>query len=392
MKNSKITILFVHANNKDIGGADYCLFKLANQLDTNTFRSVVCLSTKTDIIALYDRAGIKTYIIDMERIKKNPNPLYLLKLAVKFPYTIHILRKIIRHEQADIVHGNDLLDIYGPIAGRLENIPTLQYVRWIIVSPLWLKHLLSLLVLGLNSMVLSVSDSVAKQMLSTKNRIHRKVKTCYDWIDMDSVGHCRKGIDLRSEFGISRDKTVVGCIGRLEPWKGQKVFIEAAAEILKRFPQTIFLIVGGDVSGRGKNGYGNHLKALAGQLGIRDKIIFAGHRSDIADVMNSLDIFVHSSVSPDPLPGVVMEAMYCSKPVVAANDGGVPEEVSDGITGFLYKAGDHKQMADKICSLIKNRDLAEKMGAAGKKRVTESFDKSRLCNEIEDTYRMLIKR
>ena len=144
MRQDKIiTVLYVHANNMDIGGADYCLFKLASELDKELFRPVVCLSEKTEILDLYNKAGIKTYLIDMERIKKNKDPIYLLKFLFKFIPTVQRIRKIILYEQVDVVHGNDLLDIYGPIAGRLSRIPVTQYVRWILVSPVWLKKLLT---------------------------------------------------------------------------------------------------------------------------------------------------------------------------------------------------------------------------------------------------------
>ena len=102
------------------------------ELDKEKFRPIVCLSKKTEILDLYKNAGIKTYLINMERIKKHRNPLFLLKLLVKFIPTVQALRKIIQNEQVDIIHGNDLLDIYGPIAGKLSKIPTVQHCRMIL--------------------------------------------------------------------------------------------------------------------------------------------------------------------------------------------------------------------------------------------------------------------
>jgi len=109
--SSKKSILYVHANNRDIGGADYCLFKLASQLDKTRYRPVVCLSQKTKVLELYKKEGIKTHVIDMERIKKSVNPFFLANLAYKFFFTVKKLRTIIKQEQIDLVHGNDLLDI-----------------------------------------------------------------------------------------------------------------------------------------------------------------------------------------------------------------------------------------------------------------------------------------
>ena len=227
-------------------------------------------------------------------------------------------------------------------------------------------------------------------MFSRNGRILPNIATCYDWIDMDKVGHSQKGSDIREEFCISPAMQVVGCVGRLEPWKGQEVFIKATYEVVKRFPNTIFLVVGGTVEGRGRETYADYLKTLAKELNVADKVIFTGHRSDIADVMASLDIFVHSSITPDPLPGVVMEAMFCCLPIVGADAGGVPEEVEDGRTGILYDPGDHVKMAKAIINLLEQPALARQMGKEGRKRVESVFNKTDLCARMENIYRELV--
>lgn len=386
----KKTILYVHANNRDIGGADFCLFKLASQLDKKRYRPVVCLGQKTAVQGLYEKEGIATHVIDMERIKKSINPFYLLKLMVKFFFTVKILRGVIRKEKVDIVHGNDLLDIYGPVAAFFEKKPATQYVRWILESPLWLKTLITSLVYRLNNGVMTVSDGVAKEMFFSKGAVLPRVATFYDWIDMKKVGHHKTEGDLRSEFGLSESTPLVGCVGRLEHWKGQEVFIRAAARVLKKMPSARFLVVGGEVQGRGRQSYGDHCKALARDLGIANQVIFTGQRSDIAHVMSSFDVFVHASVTPDPLPGVVMEAMACRTPVVGANAGGVPEEMTDKKTGLLYRPGDPDQMAKKISWLLTHPDEAKRMGEAGYHRINTKFEKQRLCKQIETCYETMM--
>jgi glycosyltransferase involved in cell wall biosynthesis len=380
----------VHANNTDIGGADYCLFKLASELDRKKFRPIVCLSKKTNILDLYNKERIKTYIVDMERIKKSKNILFLFKLLIKFLPTVWHIRRIIENERVDLVHGNDLLDIYGPIAGRLSGIPVTQYVRWIITSPGWLNKMLSHIVYSINDTVITVSDGVSKEMFFVNGCVLPNIETCYDWIDMDRVGHSERGFDIRKEFGIPPDASVIGCVGRLEQWKGQDVFIRAAAEVLRCHPDTRFFVVGGTVEGRGRVKYDVQLKLLAKKLNIENKVIFTGHRSDVAAVMKTFDVFVHSSIKPDPLPGVVMEAMCCGKPVIGANAGGVPEEIDDGVTGTLYPPGDHKQLAKKIIYFLKHSEIAQQMGMAGKERVEKVFNKQVLCANVEKVYLTMV--
>lgn len=387
-----ITVLYVHANNSDIGGADYCLFKLAAQLDKEKFRPVVCLARETRVMELYKKAGITTYVIDMERIKKSVNPIYLMKLALKFLPTVNRIRDIIQKEGVDVVHGNDLLDIYGPFAALKEKKPSTQYVRWILESPVWLKRLITGLVYRLNHRVMTVSDGVARVMFMKDGHVLPNVVTCYDWIDMDAVGHTNKGSDIRREFNIPQKAPLVGCVGRLEHWKGQDVFVHAAEHVLKFMPESHFLVVGGSVEGRGRESFDFQLKQLSADLGLSGRMIFTGHRTDIRNVMASLDVFVHASRTPDPLPGVVMEAMDCGIPVVGANAGGVPEEVVNGETGYLYQPGNPGDMARAVITLLSAREQAKIMGKKGRDRVRTLFEKNSRCRAIEHVYQSMTAR
>ncbi len=380
------TILYVHANNDDVGGADYCLFKLAAALDQDRFRPVVCLSKKTQVTDLYKQQGIKTLIFPMKRIQKRLNPFYLAGLVFGFYGTIARLRQIIRDEKAELVHGNDLLDIYGPIAARLEKIPATQYVRWIMVSPVWLKRLITALVYRINHQVMTVSNAVAKEMFSKNGSVRSRVRVCYDWLDMEAVGHGGRTTDLRKEFGLDPETPLVGCVGRLEEWKGQDMFIRAAAMVAKTHPDARFLVVGGDVGGRGRNDFGERCRSLAWALNLGNRVIFTGHRADMGGVMENLDILVHASRTPDPLPGVVMEGMAAGIPVVGADAGGVPEEMNDGETGFLYKPGNIDEIASAVIRLLDHPHQARQMGWAGQKHVTIAFHKAVHYRRIETLY------
>ena len=388
---NRITVLFVYANQSEIGGADYCLFKLANELDKNRFRAIACFSERTPVVDLYEKAGIKVHIINMVRIKKKKNILYFSKLILFFIPTIYTIFRIVKEEKVDIIHGNDFLDFYGPIVGKLKKIPSLQYIRWILVSPGLLRKILSWIVVNLNDRVLTVSDGVANAMFKKDGIVNGKVITAFDWVDMDAVGHDTYGDDIRKGYHIPSNASVVGCVGRLEKWKGQDVFIKAAAEVLKALPNTYFIIVGSETVNNNKTAFTNHLKDLVKTLGIDSKVIFTGNRGDIIKVMSSFDILVHSSIDPDPLPGVVLEAMYCECPVVGANAGGVPEEIEDNVTGLLYQPGNHIDMSNKIVQLLNHPGDTKEMGKKGKKRIEEVFNKNVLCKDIEDIYINLLR-
>ncbi|HUU41341.1 MAG TPA: glycosyltransferase [Desulfatiglandales bacterium] len=384
--NKRINILFIHANNYDIGGSDYCLLKLAATLDRTRFNPIVLLGLETEVADKYRAHGIPLKIIPMYRVRKIKAPGYQFKFVFLFFPTVLKIASLIKKYQIDIVHSNDFLDIYGPIAARLIGVKSIQHDRLIMRRPVWLKQLLCAFIRKINHRIAVVSDGVARAMFSKNHKVHAKVVTCYDWLDMEMVGHGEGSNEFRNEIGVGEEHVLIGAVGRLEPWKGQHVFVKAAAEVANSYPDARFVIVGGKVIGRGREKYGDELRTIASELQIENKLSFVGHRKDISNVMSALDIYVHCSVEPDPLPGVVMEAMAMAKPVIGPRAGGVPEEVEEGVTGFLYEPGDNEDMAIAICKLIASPQLAENFGIAGKKRAYTVFGKGALCRHMENVY------
>ena len=386
-----INVLFIHANNVDIGGSDYCLFKLVTTLDRNKFNPIVLLALDTEIAAGYRKYGTPVLIMPMRRIRRTRNPWrHLLFFADFFPTVLRIAG-IIKEYDIQLVHSNDFQDIYGAVAARITGTKGIQHIRLIVPRRNLLRELWNRCILISNHRVVTVSDAVGQEMFTVGGKVHPKVTTCYDWLDMERVGHVGNNErNFRKESGIPDGATLIGVVGRLERWKGQHVFIKAAADVARRHPEACFAVVGGKVYGRGREMYESELKALAQRLGILDRVIFAGHRKDLANVMNSLDLYAHSSVDPDPLPGVVMEAMSMAKPVVGPRAGGIPEEVEDGKTGILYEPGDHHEMAEAMCRLIEDPKLAHRMGQAGKERVQRVFNRDILCKRLESLYEEVI--
>jgi len=387
---NRINILFIHANNFDIGGSDYCLFKLVAALDRKRFNPLVLLGLATEIVEKYNQHNIPVKIIHMQRIRKTKNPLYLLKFVFLFFPTVLKIVSIVKKYQIDIAHSNDFLDIYGPIAARLAGVKSIQHDRLIMNRPVWIKKILCAIVEKLNNHIVVVSDGVGRAMYSKNRRIHHKVITCYDWLDMEMVGHSEGRGEFRKEIGVNEEHVLIGAVGRLEPWKGQHVFIKAAAQVVKCYPNARFVIVGGKVAGGGREKYEDELRIIASDLQLDGKIHFAGYRNDISNIMAAIDIYVHCSVDPDPLPGVIMEAMEMGKPAIGPRAGGVPEEIDDGKTGLLYKPGDFQEMAKTICRLIASPELVRDYGVAGKQRALTVFNKENLCRRMENIYEVML--
>lgn len=181
-------------------------------------------------------------------------------------------------------------------------------------------------------------------------------------------------------------KHLVGFVGALLEIKGIEYFIEAAAEILKKQPETGFIIVGGEK----EEGYLEKLEQKVKKLALKSHFLFAGHRDDIPNIMASFDVLVVPSLE-EPFGYVNIEAGASGVPVVASRVGGIPEIIVDGETGFLFEAKDSRQIAEKVCLLLDDQELRESFGRAAKERVQKEFSVSKALKDWEKIFNEFVR-
>jgi glycosyltransferase involved in cell wall biosynthesis len=191
---------------------------------------------------------------------------------------------------------------------------------------------------------------------------------------------------VRSALGIAPGAVAFGIVGCLQRWKGQEVFLDAAARVLAERQDAVALVVGGG-DDLFEPEYGPALRARAERLGITDRVRFTGHRKDIPDIVRALDVCVHASLEPEPFGMVVSEAMVARRPVIATRTGGPEEQVEDGVTGFLTAPGDAAALAVRLLRLTADPALRERMGEQGRLRVLARFtaaEHARVTAEVYD--------
>ncbi|HEX9696747.1 MAG TPA: glycosyltransferase family 4 protein [Actinomycetota bacterium] len=211
---------------------------------------------------------------------------------------------------------------------------------------------------------------------------HARAVAIHPGIDTERFASARASqrAASRAAFGVAPDEPLVGIVGRLQPWKGQHVFLRAAARVASRQPRAKFLIAG-DALGGFSAAYPDELRTLAADLGIADRVIFAGARDDVPAVLAALDVFVHASVE-EPFGIVIVEALAARVPVVATRGGGVGEIVTDGVDGYLVGCGDNEAMAARIDSLVSKPSVAARLAAAGQARARSAFTAERMVEQF----------
>ncbi len=170
----------------------------------------------------------------------------------------------------------------------------------------------------------------------------------------------------------------VAVVANLRPEKGQDVLIDAVPDVLRRFPDAHFELIG-DGTER------NLLERLARDRGVAHAVTFAGHREDVAARLAASEIFVLPSRS-EAFPNAVLEAMAAGLPVVASAVGGVVEVVEDGRTGLLAQPGDAPALARQICRLMENSSLATTLADNGRTLVQTRYSFDRMVSAIDDIY------
>ncbi|MGN6695248.1 MAG: glycosyltransferase, partial [Aquihabitans sp.] len=128
------------------------------------------------------------------------------------------------------------------------------------------------------------------------------------------------------------------------------------------------------------------IRSAIAELGVADQVVFAGSRRDVADLLAISDIAVHSSTEPEPFGRVIVEAMAAGRPVIASDEGGVPEIIDDGVTGVLVRPGDVGALAAAIGGLLDDPEGAAAMGRRAATAANERFSAAAHATQIQAIY------
>lgn len=185
---------------------------------------------------------------------------------------------------------------------------------------------------------------------------------------------------LKEELKIPEDAIVIGTVGRLTAVKNQRMFIEAASNLKKRFQdkKIIFLIVGdGELR--------EALITFSNSLGLYKDVIFAGWRKDMDSVYSAMDIVGLTSLN-EGTPVALIEALANAKPVVATDVGGVRDVLEDGKSALVVPKGDVAAFTEAVSKLIEDKEKRDEFSRFGRNFIREKYSKDKLIKSIENLY------
>jgi glycosyltransferase involved in cell wall biosynthesis len=290
------------------------------------------------------------------------------------------LQDVIEVDRPDVIHSHSQkAHVFASLAAAGTGVPVVWHMRDILAGR-FARGAMDALAAARAARVIAISAAVASQFRWARG----KVTVVYNAVA--APGHLSRdaAARLRSSWGIPAGSQVAGCVGQIAPWKGQHVFVDAAAALAPAFPDLYFVVVGGPLYGADE--YYAELRSRVKRAGLAPRFRFLGHRPDAPQCIGAFDLLVHAPVEPEPFGRVVPEAMARGVPVVAARTGGIGEIMEDGCEGFLVEAGRPGAAAAAAAFLLDDPVLRAEMGANGRANYLRRFTVGRLCREVRHVY------
>lgn len=189
-----------------------------------------------------------------------------------------------------------------------------------------------------------------------------------------------RSLRIRSELGLPPGELVIGSIGRLNEQKGHRHLLDAAALILNERNARLLIAGDGDLL--------QPLREQAQRLGIGARVVFAGHRSDVPDLLGAIDVFCISSLY-EGTPLTLFEAMAARKAVVSTSVDGCREVLEDGRTGLLVPARDPRALAAALARVLDDEPLRLRL-AESALSASRRYDVDACVRQIQDLYEELL--
>lgn len=372
----KKNILYISDTGQIKGGGEISFLNLLENLDKEAFNAVVCLPAEGD---LSRRAKALGFAVREFSYKKVMNPLNLANTVA----AIRALCALIRKENIDLVHTNSTggIVLLSGIACRLTGRPLVSHIR-LIYSGFFQD-----IVQGLFSRrIIIISRRIGRKFSFLFFK--KKLLLVYNGVNLDNFASGEGASGFKKELGIPESAALVGAVGTYIRGKGFEYFIKAVSLLKSQGLDLYAVVVGFQPVEQGK--YIKELKNMSVRAGLADRLKFLGERNDLPGVFQALDVFVFPSLI-DPFGRVIIEAMACSKPVVAFNLGGAPEIIAEGETGFLVKPRDYQELAEKIAFFLKDREKAVVFGKNAHQRCLQLFDIKEHAFNVQKLYREILK-
>ena len=280
------------------------------------------------------------------------------------------------------VHGYAAAD-FGRLAARQVGAGLVLHEHFADPRMPGYQRIADRLLSRLTDRAIAVSQSTADFLVRERHVPADKVRLIWNGAPLDEFAPIpsARAQQVRKSLGIPPEAAVIGSIARLNEQKGHRYLLAAAAAVLATRPHARVLIAGdGDLA--------QPLREQARALGIDDRVVFTGHRSDVRDLLGAIDVFGISSIY-EGTPLSLFEAMAAGKTIVSTAVDGCREVIEDGVTGLLVPARDPAALAAALGRVLDHSALAKSLADAARSASTR-YDAKECVRRIETLYDELL--
>lgn len=364
------------------GGAEVVVGDLARHLDRDRFEPVVACLAPGPFVDELREAGIRTVAFRPHRVRQ----------VHRVGAIVARLGRLIRSESIDIVHANSgHLLFYAGLAARGNR----SAVVWHPHDPLdgrgAFERLFKIAQRPMRpDWTVFANPMVAESYLAAFPNIERH-DVIVPGVDVEALAGgdaCR----ARAELGIPESAPIVAMFARLQTHKRHLDVVEAAQQLAPSLPDVRYVLCGGSLFGRQPE-YAAALRRRIEALGLEDRVILPGYVTDGTkrDLLAASAMVVHPA-EHEPFGISVLEGMAVGKPVVVTDAAGPSWTVDDGETGFVVPARSVEALATAIEKLLRDPDLAARMGAVGRRHVENRFSVRAMVRSMENVYDRVLER
>lgn len=359
----------------NIGGGETHVLELVSKIDRSVFEPVVLSFTYGPMVDQLRDHGIDVHVIETER---------------GFDWRVwKRVKQLIKGLDIDIIHAHGTRansNLFSP-AKQLK-LPLIYTVHgWSFHQDQ--KPVVKLIRKLSERFLTSVSDSVicvsnSNQADGVKGWNMKRSLVIYNGINTDKFNPDNHYSDIRKEFGIGENKTLIVYIVRITTQKDPLTLIRAMKIILERTKDVVLLMVGeGDLKEEVVN--------IVKESHLEANIILENFRQDVPAILKAADIYCLPSLW-EGLPIGVLEAMSMGKVVVATHVDGTSEIISEGFNGILFPVKDAGKFAEAILTVHNDKVLAKRLSENARKTILERFTVEGMVRDIEKHYKdFLIK-
>jgi len=364
-----------------MGGAERMLLNYLQHLDQGRYLPRVCVFRVRDgnpIAAEIERLGIPVDHMPVSRIRD-------------FTHVAPLVRYLRQH-RIGLVHTQlETVTVHGSIAAKITGIPAIHTLHTFAYPDATVREILRIEAVwfalrNFHDKVIAVSAAVGDYAASQGRVPLERISVLYNGIDT-TLFHRRDDVNraaVRKALGIPAAAPLIVTVAVLRREKGIQHMIEAWPKILESVPNAYYLIVGAGP-------YEAPLKSLAATGNVTDRVLFAGARSDIPEILGSSDLFVLPTLD-DVLPTVLAEAMASGLPIVASRVGGVPEMVEPGRNGLLVAPADKTGLAEACIRVLRAPGEALRLAQGGREIAEARFNVRNQARKLENLYQELLNK